>query len=382
MCGRSLDWGHVYSVSVRTGVVPLVYRQLKMAGGEMAPAEIMKKLEHDFHENARKGLFLAGEMVRLYEMLESRGIKAVAFKGPLSAVSLYGNLALRPFNDLDIMVCREELQSVAGLLYGRGYRPQDGMEHFVKSVPDLPARMLTEEIMFRRESDGSTVDLHIAPIQGRYLKHGKSHGIGEKKVHVSLGGRKLKTFEPVDLLIYLCVHGSKHMWDKLLMVSDVARLTVAWKDNDWEKANKRAALWGARRRLFLGLFLSGELLGANIPNGIAGEIENDPEVFPLARRFEKGLFRPDKDKEMSFKELSTNLRLLDDNRSRARYCSHLIIVPQPKDFSLFRVPPALFFLYFVLRPLRLFIKHIPWRLAGWLAHHGKKTDNRYFRLTV
>jgi hypothetical protein len=57
-----------------------------------------------FEEIARKNLRFTAELIRILNCLESHGIAAIPFKGPTLAESVYGNLALREFSDLDILV--------------------------------------------------------------------------------------------------------------------------------------------------------------------------------------------------------------------------------------------------------------------------------------
>ena len=55
--------------------------------------------------------------------LDSHGIPAVPYKGPALAVRLYGDLSLRGFSDLDIVIWERDALRARHLLIDRGYAP-------------------------------------------------------------------------------------------------------------------------------------------------------------------------------------------------------------------------------------------------------------------
>jgi hypothetical protein len=55
-------------------------------------------------------------------LLESYEIPAIAYKGPTLAVSAYGNLSLRQFGDLDILVQDRAYERARQLLIKQGFR--------------------------------------------------------------------------------------------------------------------------------------------------------------------------------------------------------------------------------------------------------------------
>src|SRR2546426_10956064 len=70
---------------------------------------------------ARRNLCLTGDLLSLLELFEARGIPAVPFKGPVLAVQAYGDVALREFRDLDILVTHRDITRARELLLARGF---------------------------------------------------------------------------------------------------------------------------------------------------------------------------------------------------------------------------------------------------------------------
>jgi hypothetical protein len=54
-----------------------------------------------------------------------------------------------------------------------------------------------------------------------------------------LAGRDVPSLSPERMLLFLCVHGAKHLWSRLQWLGDVARLARA--QPDWASALELAA---------------------------------------------------------------------------------------------------------------------------------------------
>ena len=68
------------------------------------PADAREELEGRAQANRLRDLELTGELARLLDRFRRDGIAAVPYKGPVLAAQAYGDVALREFVDLDILV--------------------------------------------------------------------------------------------------------------------------------------------------------------------------------------------------------------------------------------------------------------------------------------
>jgi hypothetical protein len=100
--------------------MPLLYRTLNSVCSDAVPKPTLEELREHFYANAGRDLFLGKELIKVLHLLESHEIRAIAYKGPTLAVSVYGNLAFREFGDLDILV-REQYQRGAVYVNAQGY---------------------------------------------------------------------------------------------------------------------------------------------------------------------------------------------------------------------------------------------------------------------
>ncbi len=79
-----------------------------------------------------------------------------------------------------------------------------------------------------------------------------------------MDGQVVKSFSTDDLLFSLCVHGSRHIWERLSWICDVAEL-IKRQQLNWPALMDRAIKTDCERMFYLGLFLAERLLGASLP---------------------------------------------------------------------------------------------------------------------
>ena len=104
------------------GTIPLLYQSLKTTGKEAIPKKVLTQLQNHYHTNASRNLFLSHELLNILNFFEAHKIRAIPFKGLVLAISIYGNLAMRQFSDLDILVKQEDVVKAQELLIAQKYK--------------------------------------------------------------------------------------------------------------------------------------------------------------------------------------------------------------------------------------------------------------------
>jgi hypothetical protein len=270
------------------------------------------------------------------------------------AACAYGNLALRQFNDLDILLCKQDVPKAKELLIAEGYHlpfrlnaAQEGA--YLQSLGQLP---------FVRE-DGSFVELHsgLTPRDFSFRLHAES--LSERLVPVFVGGKQVLTLSPEDLLLILCVHGAKHVWACLGWICDVAELIYSHHAMDWARVLDQARMLRSERMLFLGLFLASVLLGATLPAPILQRALADPWIKPLAAQVCEQLFRRDGHlcEADGLGQALFHVRVRESWLDGVRYCLSLAVAPTLADWTLLRLPRCLSAAYYLLRAIRLAAKY-------------------------
>lgn len=356
---ENLNYEYLLRAARAHGVLPLLARYFGTSHRVPAPLAALERLREQFHENAKRNAFLTAELLKLLRLFESHAIVAVPFKGPTLAKAAYGNLALRQFADLDILVRAADVHRAGALLRAHGYRPS--LE--LTDAQEIAFLRLQWERPFSH-GDGAVVDLHwrLAPDWSFF-----SLDLDELWLRlqwVSLCGTSIRTLSPEDMLLTLCAHGGRHCWERLGWIADVAALIRTQPGMDWRRATDEAERLGGARILFLGLLLARELGGAPIPDAVVQLAKADGGAVALVAEVRGRLLREAWHATGIFEAIRFHLRTRERLAGRLLYLARRVLTPSFGDFALMPLPAPFSFLYYALRPLRLMARYLLSPLLG------------------
>lgn len=348
---RVTCWDSIVTMAHKHGLLPLLYRHIHATCLDIVPRPVMDELAARARDLARRNLRMTAELIRLLGLLEEAGVAAVPFKGPSLAATVHGNLSLRQFADLDILVTETDLAKAQAVLVGEGYTAN---YDFSPAVSRSVQRYAHESLFWR--DDGMIVELQwqfAAP----FLRYSLApDDIRRRLVTVPLGGRLVPAFAPDDLLDYLCFHGGLHTWGRLGWVCDVAELLRTYPRLDAEAVLQRARSAGRFRSVALGLLLAGELLDAPLPAGLLRRLQAQQALRSLADQVHARLSHPERREAGIFWVTRFHMRLRDTALQRARMGLMLLTAPQEADLLSLPITPRFRALYAVVRPSRLLVK--------------------------
>lgn len=255
---KEIDWFYLKRRALWHGLLPLLYLGIRDTCSEAIPEDLLNRLKECYVLSSRRSLFLTGELVRLLRLLETSGIPVIPYKGPALAAMAYRDLTVREFDDLDLLVHKEDVPRAKELLIAQGYRPFFSLNE-VQEDAYLESPFEYSRAFLREDGIGF-VDLHWA-VEPEYLSFAfcNKH-LWERVEGVNVGGFTVKTFAPEDMLLFLCLHGTKHRWERLIWLCDLAELIQAHHEIDWQKLLERAEDLGMKRMISLSLRLAKDFL--------------------------------------------------------------------------------------------------------------------------
>ena len=371
-----LNWHSMWSLAAKHGVLTLLYWNLKSVCPELVPAPELHKLGKYFQINSLRNKFLEKELVKLLHLFKTHEISAVPFKGPVLASTAYGNLSLRSFGDLDILVQKRDLDRAYQVLRSQDYKRKSELDHEQETDPGH-----SKYHTFVRGNGLVHVDLQWI-IAGPHFSFSLDHHHWWERLHVvSLNGSMVPSLPPEETLLILCVHGSKHLWEKLKWICDVAELVrVHGLTMDWSRVIEEAQRLGCQRMLFLGLSLARDLLGTHLSEQVLPLIKKGaPRLNTLAVQVYNGLFPETGTHINSATDISLwYLSMRDRWQDRMRYYFHLCISRNlsTTDWAFLPHPILYRLFYYISQPLRLVGKYgLPFpkmkhRLSSWLERMG------------
>ncbi|HEV2708085.1 MAG TPA: nucleotidyltransferase family protein, partial [Pyrinomonadaceae bacterium] len=207
LASLKLDWEYLLRAAYRHALTALLYHQLNRHAPERVPPHYLSELKRRFQANAARNLFLTKELCRILRRFTSEGVPVVPYKGPALAVAAYGNLSLRHFIDLDILVPKREVLRAKELLLASGYRLEPPLTDAQQRVV-----LRTQHNLPFVSDQRLVVELHWEVAAKKFSDALDAEGMWERLQKVTLAGETVEALAPEDALPALCVHGSKHFW--------------------------------------------------------------------------------------------------------------------------------------------------------------------------
>ncbi|WP_414622897.1 nucleotidyltransferase family protein [Calothrix sp. CCY 0018] len=285
---QNIDWQYLTQTADRHAVLSLLYSRLNSICSEAIPEPILSQWRRSFQFVAQRNLFLTGELINLLKLLKQQDIVALPYKGPVLATLIYKNVALRRFGDLDIIVQQQDIFAVRELLIAQGYRPKREMTD-TELVKYLNSKR-EHTYDFIHEDKNIFIEIHwrIAP---KYITPIAAKDLWPDLEPFSLAGTTINNLPLEDWLPILCVHGSRHVWERFSWLCDIATLIHKNPDINWEEVLQKANDWGCQRMLFLGLYMVNELFGISLPPEIWQQMKKvEPIVKDIAPQVYEQLF--------------------------------------------------------------------------------------------
>jgi hypothetical protein len=355
------DWDLALELANRHKVLPLLARALTPTDLTAVPAFVSQRLRELWRANAQRNLLLSGELVHVWSALQSAGVLAIPYRGPALAKRAYGDIRLRQFNDLDLLVGRSDLEAAAACLEALSYQEWD-----TSGVPASVRDRWMHHCVFSLNEGRVLLELHWR-ITPRYFGFALDAGAWDRLDSVEVAGVELPALSGADLLLVLSIHGALHGWSRLAWICDLAMLTTALLPADWKRAVQLAEPQGAGRTLRLALLLAQDLFGTPIPEVVLSSIGSDDQVSRLATQV---MLRLPKAAEAQsgpaarYPLTGLHLGLREGWTQKVAFLLRAAFVPSHEDWAAVRLPPRFALLYYAVRPLRLLVKHALRLLRG------------------
>jgi hypothetical protein len=360
-----LDWDYLLWEAEENSVTPLLERHLSAIAGGVAPPTTQEQLKKTCRANTVRCLYLTAELINILRLFQAQNIPVIPYKGPVLAAQAYADVALREFEDLDIILRQSDVPKAHEIIVSLGYKPKFD---WILS-PGAAASLVPGEYNYRDEARRAMVELHTEITLRHFPTKPDLDAFIRKLAPVKLSDREVLTFTAEDLLPMLCIHGSKDFWERLSWIADVNELLQSHPALDWDRVLRFAQLLHAARMLNLGLALASTVLGASLPAEVNARVQADRVAAEVASEVrERSMSRPFRTLDAAGR-FHFRRRMLVEKLAGWRYATRLAVVPSEDDWQMVRLPGALAPLYIALRPLRLLQKY------GWAGKRAAKPSS-------
>ena len=272
-----VSWPALVTLAEAHGVISLLASSVSQLQENLVPPEFAQKIRELHRAQVLSALQMTAELFRLVDQFRNAGLDTVLVKGPTLALRAYGDTGSRQYGDLDFLVRQKDILRATELMISAGYKPEIAVE-------SLSPQKIPGQYPFVRIAAPLLVELHTERTM-RYFPRGLPiEEFFARRQLVSVDGHDIPALAIEDELILICIHGAKHLWDRLSLVADVAAFVTRQTSLNWERTFAAARAIGAERMLHTGLLLAGNLLHAALPHNVQAKLQSDRSASQLAAK--------------------------------------------------------------------------------------------------
>jgi len=352
----------------------MVWAGLSKIGLErQLPPLVSDRLRNGYVGTLGRNLILQHELRRLLLAFQDIGIEAVILKGAALMEEIYGDIALRPMGDIDLLVHSEDLQRAGEQLVALGYTPleiEPNRRWGPANHPHLPP--------YINQALSVWVEVHW-DLVGQYnpfvrtLPH-----VWENLRTRKIAGVEALVLSPEDQLLHLSVHAfpAQHSLS-LRRICDFAKAVHTYRHQvDWGRLLHTARETKTEGALCYALYFSEQVFGPLAPPSVLAELKQS--LTPRQRRWldNRGI-----DYIFSYEHSYLRTRLfllfwLRNLRAQLHLLHHILFpsIEQIEEFHAtsgwFRVRP----LFYLTRPLMLLSRYGR-DLVKWAVHTRPSSRN-------
>ena len=362
-----VNWTLFAQKAIAHGLAGLAGHTLDRVVPELVPNDILSAFRTLIDQTRSNNIVLLEELASLTKKLQESGVKTIAFKGPVLAKQAFGDLGLREFRDLDILICGNELTRTVEVLRASGY-PRRG--DLTRSQFDMIHRLQGQEILFKNDI---ALEPHTRLTSMKMAIDIDYDGLFDRARSESIFGHSMLTFAPEDTLLVLAIHGGKELWWDIKWASDIADFIASNPQIDWTLVVSRARRQGCYKMLLVACALAHCYLGTEIPEFIARKIQDDSGVEQVIDRIVARWELADPGGPPSNKTVSRDRMNLHDGFVRkVGYIVRTLLLPGPQHVPLVGLPSLLIWAYIPIGLVHDLIALPLYRFGSRLLLHANR----------
>jgi hypothetical protein len=330
------------------GVVPHLYRWSLSSGTmeKVSEGDNFSILKSHYTNNLKRNLQLFSETIRISELFSRAEIPHIVFKGAILSYTLWGDISMRQFGDIDILIEKERIDEAVALLEKEGYRQRED-----EVPPYLRERWreVHKEVELLHMDKKIDIDLHYDLLDGDCPLSSPVDMIWRERRTIDVGTGRLDTISPEWNAVYLSIHGSRHIWQRIGWISDLDTL-LRRKDLDWDRIAEIYDLHGFGEMVLFGFAVCRRYLATPFGEEFSSLLESRESLHERLFEDVERCWRGECD---SIRRLGVILKLLPDRSSRFAYIFKVLFRPTRVEFRMVGLPKILYPLYYPIRILSL-----------------------------
>ncbi|MCF7810599.1 nucleotidyltransferase family protein [bacterium] len=267
---RQLDlsgWHVILNNAIIQSLTPFIWRSLKSFENPIdLSEEIRSRFVKASMEASGRGVVIQNQLYELLKLLNECNIPVVVLKGCHLAENVYHDFSVRPMQDIDILIKKDDAEAVENALVNNDYTP-------INSVNDEDIK--ETHYTYMPVKQGVPLEVHTFLHTHKLDKTLDADKIRSRAEPVLIGGNNAYALAPEDLIIYHCFHISYHLFLNLGLraLCDLGMIIRHYENRiNWQLVIDRAREWQVANIVFLPLDTARRLLNVQAPDEVYREL--------------------------------------------------------------------------------------------------------------
>ena len=197
------EFQNAFAVADQEHVLPSFLARIR-AGDPEVTQEATEQIRRAERDIALSSFWWTSELKGILQGFAAERLELILLKGPSLAKRLYGDASLRVCRDLDLLVRRSEAEAAGSLLTKLGFTPND----------------LPEDYQHAWQRGTTLVELHV-DVENPLAIDFDVAAAWSRTEAAEFAGQPVRIFAPIDELLFLCLHGARHRYERLSHILDV-----------------------------------------------------------------------------------------------------------------------------------------------------------------
>ncbi len=278
------QWNKIFDFFDPWSIPMLFWKMQTLGAAYLPPKETMDRMRQYFLSSRGRTYTVQKQLHEISAAFEAEGIPFLVWKGAALAFSVYPDPAMRPGEDIDLLILPDHFKKARSILEALGYKSQSP---WFEAIPEYG---FAETFLHRQRAQRYlAIDMHwkIHPYDGaRGLLDEKA--LFRRSVVCEAGSANYRVPSPVDALIIAALHiVLRHPHElQLIWVTDLYFLVKGLQNpQEWKDLLEQAAGWNARLCLERALRIASLWTNLPLPHWFG-----DFTLWPAPSKEERAVF--------------------------------------------------------------------------------------------
>jgi hypothetical protein len=246
-----MNWNYILENANDNRITTLLYYNLQKFDNDLVPVEVMEQFQKTYKAILARNIIAFNELKQILKSFSEAQIETILLKGVALAETVYPDIALRPFGDIDLLIHKNDLYKLKPKLLQFGYELLESPDKAIKFI----------------KKDGISLDIHWHLVYSPYSKYIDIDEFWKNTLTINMEGINAFVLSPENLLIHLCLHASIHNYPQLLCLVDISEVIRHYGETlNWELFLEKALRYKICTPMYYSLAHTKELFDTSIPD--------------------------------------------------------------------------------------------------------------------